>query len=248
MKKMNIIYLFILTGFFFVSTTSCQKEIIIKVDNPTDKIVKFKIDNLTYKVKANNLERYKIICGEHQLIIDSDTTVINFNESKKYVLNPTRSTYIVASIIYGDYQAQKMYNVLNRADDVLNIPDKLLNAIKKFESTIKTNDVASMDTLHDLINELNNIKKHESTMKTNDVASMDTLMIDIGGGLLIPFPLSDEFKKNNSVILINNWDFGILKPLPKEIEIEKYGNAPALKTVKKIYRRQDFVNFIMDRE
>ena len=109
---------------FAIVFTACEKEIstIIKVDNPTQKDILFKIDNNTYKVYSNHLAQYEIKSGAHILIIGRDSFDIYIDKNKKYLLNPTRSTYIIDRFDFADdnYPAAFIKAAQNHRDSTVN--------------------------------------------------------------------------------------------------------------------------------
>lgn len=129
MRKKSV---FILVA-FLLFCVACEKNLIVEIDNPSDEEIQFKIDEKAYKIKPRHLGRYTIKSGEHQLVIGGKYYQIYFDKKKNYMLNPTKSKYVLLSISYTheDYSFRKnisdrhkhlYYDTLYVELDSVNVP------------------------------------------------------------------------------------------------------------------------------
>jgi len=101
---------------FLCFLTSCgNKQAVVLVDNPTKKEVKVSFDNgYAAYVPAYKFKSIRFDNMNAKLYVDNEEVgELNLEPGKEYLLNPTRSDYIIERIQYGNEQANRNLNKAN---------------------------------------------------------------------------------------------------------------------------------------
>ncbi len=203
MKK---VYFSILLGLII---TGCKEQKIISIDNPTEQIISFEIDDLSLKLNPLSTITYELSSGTHKLRISSEELDFEIPKEGEYLLNPTKNYYFLEEIIYGrenwDYSVES---------------EKINKARKKFNNILHE-DIEDKMFLIDTIS-AENYKLIGFYKKTNDVVIRDIwdyginqkvpgkIKKAIGGENVIDLPIMGQLfimKEKGKVKLYRSSDF-----------------------------------------
>lgn len=170
---------FLLSALIFCS---CGQDTIVRVDNPTNEIIKVAFEN-GYEVHIEPYKSKRLSFDELKSSIsinDQEAESFELEKGKEYILNPSKESYFIEAFEYGtEYSAV----------------------------------LAGQD-------------KSKKGLPFN-FASVDDKIV------------AGYFKEVNDLVIEKQWDWGLDKIVPKQIEVRDYGST--IRT--KVFRKNMFLSF-----
>lgn len=219
-------YRLIIALFYITVFISCQEEDKkIVIDNPTGAKIKIVIDDLPIQIDPYSEVNIVLKGPKHVLKINSKDEEFKLSEGDDFMLNPTKSTYIIEEVLYGE--------------NSWNIDPKITNVFREAKNSLRKRDNQKKLMLMDTI-QVEQYKLVGLFEKTNSLVIPKSWEF----GVLETTPEQITVKYNKPTTSEG-------KSLRKTInERMKDGTIPisAPEGKVKTHRKRDFLNEIIKRE